>query len=279
MLCKRWDEKKKLLGMQQALSYADTNTMKAKYAVYTNGDVWEVKRKMGDNWIDIPDLPKIVDEEYRIELDVLVHSINDFKPAFYWFTQSVPASSAKTYFDCLQVLINGSTYPLNYLDNNLLFGTDNLLRVICAKGGHPNYLHGKMVAACKSYSAYFNSRLGQSIGNEYINDEELWHLTAVFQMRFESLVEDTRGINSEEAHFVRFITTLFQYLKLQIQLRGKREFFVDVPAVLTREFQSLVVFLFQVHLGVGFPDPVLEQNCSNMRSLCSDAWEKFKERL
>jgi Type I restriction enzyme R protein N terminus (HSDR_N) len=276
--CKRWDEKKRSQGMQQALSYADANTMKAKYAVYTNGDIWEVKRKMSDSWVDIPDLPKKIDGEYRIELDELVRTINDFKPAFYWFNQNIPASSAKTYFSCLQILFYGATFPLNYLDKNLLFGTDNLLRVICAKGDHPNYLIEKMAAACKNYSAYFNSRLGQG-GDEYIKDSDLWHLSAVFQMKFESLVEDTRGLQSEETLLIRFITTLFQYIRKQIHVTKKSDFFTDIPIVLTREFQSLVGFLFQVHLGIGFPDPVLEMSYMDIRSLCSDSWEKFRASL
>ena len=147
--CKKWEDKHIGRGMQQALSYADANTMKARYAVYTNGDVWEVKRKISNEWVDLPDLPKRIDGDYQVKLDELVRSINDFKPAFYWLNQTVPASSAQAYFSCLQILFNGSTYPLNYLDNDLRFGTDNLLRVICAKGHHPDYIHGKMVAACK----------------------------------------------------------------------------------------------------------------------------------
>ena len=45
--CKKWDDKKEEQGTQQALSYADANTMKARFAVYTNGDIWKVKKK---NW-------------------------------------------------------------------------------------------------------------------------------------------------------------------------------------------------------------------------------------
>lgn len=277
--CKKWEDKKLKQGMQQALSYADANTMKSRYAVYTNGDVWEVKRKIGNDWVDVPDLPKRIDGDYQIRLDELIRSINDFMPTFYWLNQTVPADSALAYFSSLQKIFYGPTYPLNNLDKNLLFGTDNLLRVICAKGDHVGYLHGKMVAACKSFSVFFDSRLDQGITDEFIKDEDLWHLTVVFKMRFEQLVEDTRVLQGEEVLFIRLIAALFQYLNNQNQLQGKKERFIDVPTTLTREFQQLLGLLFQVHLSVCFPDPLLEESCTDLRVACSKSWDDFKSEL
>lgn len=275
--CKKWGDKKKKQGMQQALSYADANTMKARFAVYTNGDLWEVKRKMGDEWVEIPDLPKRVDGDYLVKLDELVRSINDFKPALYWLNQTVPATEAFAYFSCLQILFYRTTYPLNFLDKELNIGTDNLLRVICAKGHHPNYLEGKMLTACKSFSSYFDKRFGQGFKNEHLEKSNLRELTAIAKMMFEMLVGATRDLKSDEVLQVRFIATLLQYLFNQIHLRGKNELFLEVPAVLTREFQNLIEYLFQVQLHVHFPDPVLEESGTYLRNFCSDAWDKFKK--
>lgn len=274
--CKKWDDKHKGRGMQQAISYADANTMKAQYAVYTNGDVWEVKRRMENDWVDIPDLPKRVDGDYSIKLDELISSINDFMPAFYWLNQTIPANSAYAYFSCLQSLFVSSTFPLNYLNKELLFGTDNLLRVICAKGDHPDYLHGKMVAACKCFSAFLDERGGYGDGDGLIEKDDFWRLTVIFKMKFERIVEDSRGLKGDDVLFVRFISTLLQYLKKQQQLQGKRADFVDVPAVLTSGFRYLMEYLFQIHLGTSFPDPILEESCTNLRSSCSKAWEDYK---
>ncbi len=272
--CKKWDDKHKSRGMQQAISYADASTMKANYAIYTNGDVWEVQRKIGNDWVHIPDLPKRIDGDYLIMLDDLVSSLNDFQPALFWLNQTVPATSAFSYFSCLQILFNGGTFPLNFLDGNLRFGTDNLLRVICGKGHHPDYLHEKMTAACRSFSNFLHSRLAHR-KEEFLHEEDLRQLTVVFKMKFGTLVENTRDLKCEEALFIRFIATLLHYLSKQIQLRGKKEFFIEVPAILTREFQNLIGFLFQVHLRVTFPDPVLEESSSYLRNFCSSAWEQF----
>lgn len=272
--CKKWGAKKTAGGMSQAISYANADTMKAKYAVYTNGDSWEVKRKMGSDWIDLPDLPKKIDGDYLVKLDELIHSVDAFKPIFYWFNQSVPSASARTYFACLQEAFNGQIYPLHFLDNSLLFGTDNLLRVLCSKGDHPDYLQGKMAGACSCFAEYFKRRFGDNTDYDFRRDD-LRQLTVDFKIKFEQLVDNTRNLKGEEIFFIRFITTLLQYLLKQIKMSNKKEGFVDVPAVLTKEFQDLIATLFQSHTGVSFPDPVLEENWTDLRSYCSQAWEMF----
>jgi hypothetical protein len=274
--CKKWDAKKNVGGMQQALSYADANTMKAKYAVYTNGNLWEVKSKIGGEWVSIPELPKKIDGDCHVKIDELLSSINDFKPAFYWLNQSVPAASAQTYFSCLQRIFYGATYPLNYLNKGLCFGTDNLLRVICAKGDHPDYLHSKMYGACKSFADYFKNRIGEKTDYDF-RDDKLRQLTVHFKSRFERLVDNIRDLQGEEIILIRFIATLLQYLLKQTDLREKKKLYIDIPLVLTKEFQELVAFLFQVQLGITFPDPVLEESWTDLRYFCRSAWESFEK--
>jgi hypothetical protein len=53
-------------------------------------------------------------------------------------------------------------------------------------------------------------------------------------------------------------------------------FAFDISAVLNREIQDLVSLLFEVHLGISFPDPVLEESCSDLRSTCGSAWAQFE---
>lgn len=123
--CKRWENRKSETSMQQALSYADANTMKAHYAVFTNGDIWEVKKKVREEWVNIPDLPKRIDGDYLLDLYELISSMRYISPLLYWSNQQVPQASARSYFSCMQEFFNGYTYPLNYLDEDLCFGTDN----------------------------------------------------------------------------------------------------------------------------------------------------------
>ncbi|WP_136809599.1 type I restriction enzyme HsdR N-terminal domain-containing protein [Desulfosediminicola flagellatus] len=277
--CKRWENRKSEIGMQQAISYADANTIKARYAAFTNGDIWEVKTKIGEEWVDIPDLPKCIDDDYLLDLDVLISSMNHIMPLLYWMNQEVPPSSARTYISCMQDLFNGYTFPLSFLDDELLFGTDNLLRVIWSKGGsgHPDYLHNKLVAACISYSEFLSKHVKDDVDNEWIKGEDLRQLTIVFKHKFEKLAQNSAGLKCEEVLHIRFIATLFQYLSRQISSTKHGSEFQTIPAVLTTAFQELVGYLFQVHLHVRFPDPILEESSTDLRVMCDQAWGQFEK--
>jgi hypothetical protein len=272
--CKKWGKKDKG-GMQQALSYADANTIKARYAVYTNGDIWHVKRKVGGEWVDVPDLPKRSDDDYIVRMEDLLISLDDLTPAFYWLNQAVPAESAQAYFACLQNVFNGTKFPLNYLDRNLRFGTDLLLRVIKHFDPNSDYVHEKLVGSCRTIYDFIEQRTGRKIYHN-LSKDNLWQLTIDAQNEVNRLVEDTRDLVIKEVMQLRIIAALLQYLMRQIKGQNAKEKYFDVPAVLNREFQDLVGFLFQVHLGVSFPDPVLEESCSNLRSVCFPDWEQFK---
>jgi hypothetical protein len=123
---------------------------------------------------------------------------------------------------------------------------------------------------------FFNRRIGECLENEYIISGDLWELASFFQYKFNRLVEDARGLYSDEVLCIRFIASLINYLKLQIHAKKKADYFPDVPVVLSGAFQNLAGFLFQVHLGVNFPDPVLALKCSDLRKLCANSWQQFK---
>jgi len=275
--CKRWENKKIAAGIDQAISYADANTMKAKYAVFTNGDVWIVKRKVKGEWLDVPDISKRIDENYKVDLETLIRAIDDFRPVFYWLNQTIPRKDAKAFFSQLQVIFNGSTFPLDCLDKNMRFATDNLLRVIsCDDSDDARYRLDKMLFVCKSYGEYVSRVLQNDTRHLSFKDYSLREMAVHFQIYFNNIVENSRGITGEEIAFNRFIFALLQYLVKSIKREKDRVEFIDVPSVLMAEFQNLISMLFDMRLGVVFPDSLLEESCTGLRHLCSAEWERSR---
>ena len=275
--CKRWENKKIAAGVDQAISYADANTMRAPYAVFTNGDVWIVKRKVRGEWLDVPDISKRIDDNYKVDLETLIRSMDDFKPVLYWLNQAVPKKDASSYFSQLQVLFYSATFPLSALDKDMLFATDNLLRVIsCGDSSHAGYLQGKMAVVCKIYAQYVSRVLDNASDCMGFQDYTLREMAAYFQISFNNIVFNSRDITGEEIAFNRFISALLQYLLKNISHQTDKIKFSDVPSVLTTEFQNLISLLFDIHLGVVFPDSLLEESCTDLRSCCSADWERSK---
>jgi hypothetical protein len=98
-----------------------------------------------------------------------------------------------------------------------------------------------------------------------------------FQFRFSDLVSNGKGLTCEEYSLIRFIAALFQYfLKIIARKDGFCEY-QDVPSVLNAEFQELAGLLFNMRLGVAFPDRLLEENCTYLRHFCEGDWERHRE--
>lgn len=275
--CKRWENNKIKNGVDQAISYANANTIKAKYAVFTNGDVWIVKRKLRGEWLDVPDISRRIDENYRVELETLIRSVADFKPVLYWLNQEVPKKDAKPYFAKLQEIFNSATYPLDFLDKKMLFATDNLLRVIsCGSSAGGDGLKDKMTVTCKGYAKYFSRVLGSNDDCLSFEGYTIREMALYCQNHLNEIVANSRGIDGKEIAFVRFISALVQYLIKCISRNMEVFEYENVSNILTNEFQSLISLLFDMRLGVTFPDSLLEESCTDLRHFCSGDWERYR---
>lgn len=276
--CKRWENKKIAAGVDQAISYADANTMRAPYAVFTNGDVWIVKRKLMDQWVDVPDISKHIDDDHEIELEQLIRSIDEFKPIWYWQNQVVPKKEAKAYFSKLQEIFYSGVYPLDVFERDLLFATDNLLRSMsCADTGDTHYVNSKMAVACKGYAKYFEKLNREERIYQDFDNDTLREMIVTLQFRFSEIVRNGQGLACEEYFLMRFVSALFQYFLKIIKTKDGLCEYQDVPSVLNAEFQELTGLLFNMRLGVAFPDRLLEESCTYLRDFCEGDWERHRE--
>ena len=120
--CKRRKNKKVHKGIDRAISYADANTIKAKYAIFTNGDVWLVKRKIKNEWVLVPDINRKVDLVDHLTIDELIQDINELEQTLYWFDHHIGKEEAHAYFHVLQRLFHGKQFPIDQINSDLLYG-------------------------------------------------------------------------------------------------------------------------------------------------------------
>lgn len=271
--CKRWENNKIEAGMDQAISYADVNTMKAKYAVFTNGDVWLVKKKIQGQWFDVPDISKHIDGDYQVDITDFFRNIDRLKPVFFWFNQGLPKKEACSYFQYLQQLFNGACFPFEEYNRDLLIGTDNLLRVICSSGDHLNYSYEKIIASCKAFQKYFN------VSNEtYIYDNPNFREFLVYlETRISQSVENNSNVGQDE-FLLRFVLSLLHYLREIFDYRkniiGK---YKEIPVALNDAFFDLIEYLLDIQMNITFPDLANMQKCEELRNLCENDWRMFKK--
>ncbi len=155
--CKRKDstisEMKNALN--QAISYADSNTIKAEFVVCTNGDIWWSKRKVDNNWESIPDIPVYPDKFAAIDLYSFLYNENRLFPLLHWTFRSIPAEEVLAYFDCLHWIFISSINKENYT-RELWSGIEVFLRVLSTNiVSLDDYALGKLHVACDNFGRYF----------------------------------------------------------------------------------------------------------------------------
>jgi len=276
--CKRWKNKKIDNGIDQAISYADANTMKAKFAVFTNGDIWRVKRKIRNGWVEVPDINRSVDSPHQLTIDEIISDIHELEPILYWFDQVVPKEDARAYFCALQEIFNSKAFPIDQIDRGLCFATDNLLRAISAKGAHEQYIMEKMLGACRYYSSFFQERLFTKEDLFELNKDDFFHLTTVFCLEFDRIVQKTQEMTNSEVLMFRFIDTLFHYFWNISKRQPSINDYIDVPVSLNDEFHKFLNFHFQIRMGIEYPDRLNNSSNYSLKISCEEAWKAYRLR-
>lgn len=275
--CKRRGDNKVEAGLDQAISYASANSIQAEYAVYANGEAWLVRRKVGNEWVSIPDIPRRADYPQVVGLPELLRELTDLRPALFWLNRSVPSKEARAFFGALQIAFNGKSFLSEDSNEDLLHATDYLLRVLSTATitMEGDYAYSKLKGAFGCIASYLKPIEKDVLIPDY--QYTLRELIIFPQSHLDRLVANTRGITSADTLLVRFILSLFHYLHTHYdQARGaKRPAYHDVPETLTNELRGLLAFCFVEKLGVSFPDRLSRADIAEVRSLCENDWQKF----
>ncbi|MBU1417326.1 MAG: type I restriction enzyme HsdR N-terminal domain-containing protein [Proteobacteria bacterium] len=275
--CKRRKDNKVEAGLDQAISYASANSIQAEYAVYANGGDWLARRKVGKEWVAIPDIPKRSDTPQVVGLQELLSALDELRPALYWFNRAVPPEEAQAFFGVLQIAFSGASFLSEDCDKELLVAADYLLRVLSSASiaQDENYAYAKLKGAFDCLASYLATfKKDVSIPDYHYKLRELIILP---QMHLDQLVMDTHGIISADTILSRFILALLHYLHtLHDQARSAKRFtYHEVPEVLTSELGDLLAFFFEIKLGVTFPDKLSHMDISAIRASCKNDWQKF----
>jgi Type I restriction enzyme R protein N terminus (HSDR_N) len=119
--CKKPKHRKSEDGLKQAISYANAEDIRAEYAVYTNGKVWLVNRRVHDRWIPVPDLPEQTDHQIKMPMDELLDGIDMVAPLLYKLDEKIDGKNARTFLAAMQQFFNGKNLLTRDIDNDLCF--------------------------------------------------------------------------------------------------------------------------------------------------------------
>jgi len=116
--CKRQtDYSKSKDHMKQAISYANADSIQAEFCVFTDGNIWQVKRKTVAGWINYPNIPKLNNSnQTEFEFSTLLHDLDELKPVLHWLYQPISGEAVISFL--------GAITPIFYAHSIIITGTN-----------------------------------------------------------------------------------------------------------------------------------------------------------
>lgn len=272
--CKKQEDENINEGIKQAISYA--NFFKAKFVVFTNGNIWRVKREIKGEWVDFPDIEKQIDERDLDSIEELIWNIEGLKPILYWLHRPVSPVCAQDFLSFLQKLFHLRRYLFKSIQSDLVEGTELLLRAMTSSPfdsikESSVYVEEKLYNSFISYQIYFDYRgLGKiSLGKpEIYNIEEKIRL---FYIAFNKLHIKSLNKSFEEISFIRLTLSLLIYFQ---QIRHKQTY-IEISEGIVSELYYLIEPICRKKFNVRLPDRL--ENLEDLQDSCKSEWQTKRQ--
>jgi hypothetical protein len=270
--CKKPRHKNPKDGMAQAISYADSQEIQAKYAVYTNGTAWLVNRRVSGQWVALPDLPSNIADPANEPIIDLLRGVDVLAPLLCQLGEPIEGRDAKRFMDALQRFFIGTNLLTSDADRDLLIATDNLLRVLSIGPSDAHYWFDKLNVARNHYEAY---RANKNIGHEiFFTADQDPGQSAMHHLHGDllSMIEGTESLIGCDLLILRLNIALLEYGRL---LEGPGKAYPALGQNVHHALRDFLNFTIAVHLNATLPDSLDDTSVGDMRSYCRSAWQSF----
>lgn len=272
--CKRRDGyRKSQEPMAQAKSYAAAPVINAPFAVYTDGNSWQVEKLTAHGWVVYPDIPNNKGYTATIHLADWLNDLHEVKSVLYWLHQNIPTKYSLQFLQASQPMFVGSSLITSGTDEHLLIALDNLLRSVATKDDFNGYHYEKLNTSFVHVQQYLSSIGAKNYANdpfEYNRHE----LLTIPYFQLSQLVADTAAIrNDQTVAAIELLAVLYRQLK-DIAQRPSKYKFELAYAVTTSLFEYIDIGLVR-NLNINLPDKTDVQELNEVRERCKCAWKEF----
>ncbi|MEJ1382035.1 MAG: SIR2 family protein [Candidatus Sedimenticola sp. (ex Thyasira tokunagai)] len=213
------------------------------------------------------DLPVVAEIDFSDYLSDFV----DLMPLLYWLRRQVPQSETSKYLSAMQRVFHAYSHFTSGIDEDLLYGLDNLLRVVSSSANFDGYSHGKLSTAFAHFQQFLQSH-GQ---HNYVEENHDWDMREIMttaSIQFEGFLASGAMMPESDRHAIRLIVALLHHGKNQLH-SPKR--FCELPDTVSPELSDYLAFSLASKLGVVVPDRLDQMLNSDIRELCEVAWANF----
>jgi hypothetical protein len=265
--CKARSETQHESAMGQSVNYASLPDVSAEFAVYTNGEVWWVRRRVRGQWIEVPDIPMLQDDKPTRDWRDILLAVDRIAPVLFWLDNVVPSKTAPRYFGALKEFFHAVNEVTAGTDPRLLWTADHILRVLSDVGNHPNFTGGKLSHACDGLNKYWKERgVESSFGGG-----DLWEMAHHAWADLSNLLDGARDMVTPDYQALRVIQALLAYLN---GMKGRRVRYQDVGASVQSEIRAYIDLALTIRFNARLPDIQDKILIGDVREFCQPAWEQ-----
>lgn len=219
--CKRRNFTKHEYAIEQAISYAGSANIKAEFAVYTNGDVWSVKRRVNNNWITVPDIPFFSDRQSSIDVCQIMYLINDLWPILNSIREPVTTKESKKYLESWHrfFYVGNLLTDLNHRD--LIIAADHFFRVASCVDIRNGYLYEKTAKGCYALKDFSKQRQLSFSAEKLIKEVNLYDLIKGIDIDLHCIFCNATNFDNPDILLLRFISLTLKYIQESLEINPK----------------------------------------------------------
>jgi hypothetical protein len=258
-------------GMAQAISYAAAQEIKAEFAVYTNGNAWNVQRCLHGQWVPVPDIPIPGGDEARKPMEYLLQTIHDVAPLLYILHEPIEGKTVKKFFEKMQRFFHGWNCLTSESGNkNLHFAVELLLRVLSAGKESEHYCHSKLEDARASLERFRDSAGFPFEIYPLEGAQSIFMKMRALNLAVSGMVKGTKDLSVYEGYLLRLSAALLEYGQ---NWASSKDPYPQVGANVHDALEDLLSYVLAVRLNVSLPDALDSGAVRDMKSYCGFAWD------
>ena len=203
----------------------------------------------------------------------IFRTCQDVAPLLFKLDETLAGDDARHFLDAMQRFFSGVNMLNQDVDRNLLFATDNLLRVLSLADHHPNYRFEKFDAALRHFEYFRNSagighEIGPMTGGDPLRVEEQFLHVALLQM-----IERAKGLRPVDMLVLRINAALLEYGRQQECGKG---LYPRIGPSLHHALREYLGYATAANLNASLPDPLDHILIGDMKGYCQVGWEALK---
>ncbi len=272
--CKEPKHKKPTAGLEQAVSYAGSQSIRAEFAVYTNGSDWKVNRRVDHRWVAVVDIPSCAAAESAGSIDDLLHTLQKIQPVLHKLDERIEGDEARSFLAGLQIFFHGPNLLTSAVDNDLRFGSDCLLRVLSTGADNQHYARSKISAAADLFEKF---RLKSDVGHplaQPVAEEHIGQYMPALMGSMAAMIDGSTGEMGIDAYLVRLNIALLDYGRTYALTDGA---FPAITPQVNEALRGFLSYAFATRLDIRLPSSLDAVLTSDMKSFCRPAWEALME--